>query len=83
MDIIFDINYTKNRYNSCFCAIDEKPYKAYDQCHSDEISIFSIRFHSWSAALFTDKSLKSTKNNTYNVNDFFNGNYFGRFCERI
>ena len=72
MDIIFDINYTKNRYNSCFCAIDEKPYKTYDQCRSDEISIFSIRFHSWSAALFTDKSLKSTKNNTYNVNDFFN-----------
>lgn len=72
MDIIFNINYTKNKHSSCFCAIDEKPYKAYSQSCSDEMSTFAIRFHSWSAALFTDKSLKSTKNNTYDVNDFFN-----------
>lgn len=71
MDIIFDINYTENKYSGCFCAIDESSYKSSNEKCTDITSTFGIRFYAWSAILFTDRSLKSSKNKAHDINDFF------------
>lgn len=71
MDIIFHINYTENKYSGYFCSIDESAYKSSDKKCTAMVSTFAIRFYAWSAVLFAENSLKNSKNNCYDINDYF------------
>ncbi len=72
MDIIFNINYTKNTLDSGFCTIDEIGY--YSQAAgTSEYSIFAVRFYAWSASLFADNSFSGSKNKRFDTDEFFSG----------
>lgn len=72
MDIIFNIDYTKNTSESGFCTIDE--FGHYSQTAvTSAYSIFAIRFYAWSAVLFADNSFWSSKNKYFDTDEFFSG----------
>lgn len=71
-DIIFDINFTQNKINSSFCALDEHPYSIhYANDKNELISVFAIRFYAWGTIFFTQDCLKGSKNHSYNAEYFF------------
>ena len=69
MDIIFNIDYTNNTFDSSFCTIDENAHFS----HNIYRSVFGIRFYAWSAVLFADNSFAGTKNKVLDIDDFFTG----------
>ncbi len=72
MDIIFNIDYTKNTLDSGFCAIDEIGH--YSQiAGTSAYSIFAVRFYAWSAVLFADNSFLGSKNKYFDTDEFFSG----------
>ena len=73
MDIIFNLDYTNNTADSCFCTIDENPHFSHNSADAARRSIFGIRFYAWSAALFADNSFAGTKNKAFDVDEFFTG----------
>ncbi|MBP3359496.1 MAG: helix-turn-helix transcriptional regulator [Clostridia bacterium] len=73
MDIIFNVNYTKNTYNGKFCPLDEHTYYSPVSNNSDKVSIFAIRFYAWSAVLFADSSIKNNNKSYIDVDDLFHG----------
>lgn len=68
-DIIFDID--KNTV--FFCGVSDKPFQAADKTRS-----FGIRFYAWTAALFSEDTLRGTLNG-----DFELGEHFRRFEREI
>lgn len=72
VDIIFKINYTKNKIDSVFCGMDDITFKAWSANDSDDIvSTFAIRFYAWSVVLFSEESMKGTKNQFYDAGVHF------------
>ena len=71
MDIIFDINYTQNSYNGFFCTIDEHSYRTGGASGTDTIATFAIRFYAWTAILFSEYDLTSSKNRAFPAEVFF------------
>ena len=71
MDIIFDINYTKNCADGFFCALDEHSYRTYGFACGDVSATFGIRFYAWTAAMFTGRDLSGTKNRHFPIGEFF------------
>ncbi len=71
MDIIFEINYTKNTCRGYFCALDENSHRAQREDEASLCATFAIRFYAWSAVLFSEDTLKGSKNQSYDVNAFF------------
>lgn len=71
MDIIFDINHTKNVCSGKFYPLDKYPFYSPASDSKDKNSIFAIRFYAWSAALFADDSIKNMKNSQINVDHLF------------
>lgn len=72
MDIIFNIDYTKNTLDSGFCTIDEIGH--YSQTvGTSAYSIFAVRFYAWSAVLFADNSFSGSKNKYFDTDEFFGG----------
>lgn len=63
MDIMFTVNYTKDRFVSAFCGIDDR---ASDTVSGDEVndclSVFGIRFYAWSTVLFSEESMQGCRN---------------------
>lgn len=55
-DIIFDFN----KHNVFFCGVNDTPYKAADKTRS-----FGIRFYAWTAALFSEDTLRGTLNGAF------------------
>lgn len=71
-DIIFKINYTKNKIENVFCGLDDTSFRNHDNNHmGDEIATFAIRFYPWSVVLFTEESMKGTKNRFFDVGVHF------------
>lgn len=68
MDIIFKINYTRNRYDECFCIVDEHSYQSGVKITDDLTATFAIRFYAWSAILFCEQDFKNNKQ--FSVGDF-------------
>lgn len=63
MDIIFDIDYTDNKIYNSFCGMYDKTFFISNNNEQEKIvSTFAIRFYAWSAFLFTEDSMKNTKN---------------------
>ena len=71
MDIIFDVNYTKNRQDGFFCALDEHSYRTGGAGSADITATFAIRFYAWTAAMFTGRELSGTKNRYFSIGEFF------------
>ena len=71
MDLIFDINYTKNICTGSFCAIDEHSYRSQSEGSSDLAATFAIRFYAWTAVLFSDRAFDGSKNQSFAAEEFF------------
>lgn len=73
MDVIFEINHTKNEYTDVFCALDDHSYKTLslaDDCKFLK-STFAIRFYAHTAILFSEHHFKNSKNKIFSSEDFF------------
>lgn len=62
MDVIFDVNYTRNTAEGIFCCLDETSALTESRATTDLTAAFGIRFFAWTAVLFADEELKGTKN---------------------
>ena len=72
MDIIFDIDYARNRISSSFCALDEHAYRTPASIESGGLSAtFAIRFYAWTASLFAEDKLCGSANDVFPVDAFF------------
>ena len=72
MDIIFNINYTDNKIESIFCGVTDKMFKTPEWESKEEvISVFAIRFYTWSAILFSDEDMKEVRNGMYEVEHYY------------
>lgn len=64
MDIIVKINHTRQQITGYLCGIQDKPFMACTQKHTDRISSFAIRFPFWAASFFFSIDLKEACNQT-------------------
>lgn len=72
MDIIFHIDYARNRISSTFCTLDEHSYRTPASAESGGLSAtFAIRFHAWTAYLFAEDKLNASANQHFPVDAFF------------
>lgn len=71
MDIIFNINYSKNRTGSFFCTVDEHSYKTSGSTDTDLSSTFGIRFYAWTAICFSECDFTGRKNCHFDTGEFF------------
>lgn len=72
MDIIFTVDFTGNQIWGSFCGIDDRSFDTWDANDKERIvSTFAIRFYPWSAVLFSEESLRDTKNNFFSVECHF------------
>lgn len=72
MDIIFHIDYARDRISSSFCALDEHSYRTPASNSSGGLSAtFAIRFYAWTACLFAEDTLRGSANRHFPVDAFF------------
>jgi len=72
MDIIFDVNYSKNTINSSFIGINNEAFKTTAQNkEEDTTSTFAIRFYAWTAVLFSDESMNGVKNKAFDTQQHY------------
>lgn len=71
MDIIFDINYSKNYLENLFCSINDSPFYASGTNSSDVVSTFGIRFSFWAVHLFADNDMPKNCNEFATVDKYF------------
>lgn len=74
MDIIFTVNHTDHSIESSFCGIDDRTFFT-QSCGEKQNSyfIFGIRFYPWSVSMFTEDSMKNTKNAFFDAGYHFSG----------
>ena len=71
-DIIFTVDFTKNKIYDQFCGIDDRTFTTCDgKKEKNKIFLFAIRFYPWGAAMFAEESLKDTKNAFFDVGYHF------------
>lgn len=58
MDLIFEVNYTKNRVTGRFCALDDAAYVTPERSSEDLVASFGIRFYAWTAACFAEADFR-------------------------
>ena len=72
MDVIFYVNYTENRIDGVFCALDDRSrLLTQEDASAARRSVFGIRFYAWTASLFAEYPLTGSKNGRFSVEDFF------------
>lgn len=72
MDIIFDIDYTNNRYTSAFCTLDERSYRTGgSEAGGPLTATFAIRFYAWTASLFAHWDFTGSKNSCFDPEEMF------------
>lgn len=52
VDIIFEINHTRQRITSRLCGIQDQPYYSRQSIRDERIATFAVRFHFWSIGHF-------------------------------
>lgn len=78
VDIIFNIDFTRNQIYSSFCGIDDASFLTHKTPEEGIVSTFAIRFYVWSVALFAEDSMKGT------INGFFDADcYFSRLKREL
>lgn len=72
MDIIFEINYSKNRINNKFCGVNDSAFLIFNLADSKMfLSTFGIRFYAWSDILFSEEFMKDVKNINIGIEYYF------------
>lgn len=71
MDIIFEIDYTKNKISTFFYGINDKFFYINENEDFNLKSTFAIRFNFWSVNLFADESMKHARNKFIDVDYYF------------
>ena len=71
MDIIFEVDETQGSVIDSFCAIDERAYHPGGKPIARPSSTFAIRFYAWTAALFAERPLSGSKNQSFAARAFF------------
>lgn len=72
MDIIFTVDFTHNHIYGSFCGIDDRTFATHNGKGEDKlVSTFAIRFYAWSAILFSEESMRDTKNAFFAVDCHF------------
>ena len=80
MDIIFRVDYASNKIDSGFCGINDKPFLSHENSQSQAFCA-AIRFYPWGASVFSEESLKNTKNAYHDVEYHFA--YLKRELEKV
>lgn len=70
MDVIIDVNYTRNACTSIFCGIDETSALTSRQKCADKTATFGIRFYAWTAVMFADGDMRGSQNARWNSEAF-------------
>lgn len=80
VDIIFTADFTNNRIEDLFCGIDDRTFTdtsggedSQTSMEAREESVFAIRFYPWSVSLFSEDSLRGTKNSFFEADWHFSG----------
>lgn len=73
MDIIFDIDFTKNTISSHFCGMNDFPFRTSNASNTNLVSRFAIRFYAWSVIFFSNESMKNVKNIFTDTKEYFAG----------
>ena len=71
MDIIINVNYSKNGVQSVFCGINDQPFVSQAEVTTDIISTFAIRFYAWAVSLFSYDDMKQVSNILCNSEHYF------------
>lgn len=71
MDIIINVNYSKNGVQSVFCGINDQPFVSQAEATTDIISTFAIRFYAWAVPLFSSNDMKNVSNIFCNSEHYF------------
>ena len=62
MDIIFDMNFTRDAFFATFCGLDDTSQITRGQKEAEKTATFGIRFYAWTAVLFADGDMRHTQN---------------------
>lgn len=73
MDLVFDVNYSQNRVDGRFCAMDDAAHLAPARCSEDVRASFGIRFYPWAAACFAEADLRGSLGRVLNPEAHFPG----------
>lgn len=73
MDITFDVDFTGNRIDSGFCGIDDRTFYTGGGGEDKLFSRYGIRFFAWSAALFSEETMRDTCNGFFDADCHFSG----------
>lgn len=74
MDIIFTADFTNNKIYSRFCGIDDRAFIVHnDRKEKKTFFLFAIRFYAWGASMFSEESMKNTKNVFFDTGYHFSG----------
>ena len=71
MDLIFEVNYTKNRVTGRFCALDDAPYVTPDRSTGELVASFGIRFYAWTAACFAEADFRDALGRVFDPEEHF------------
>lgn len=73
MDILIDLDYTRQSLSSRFVAIDDRAFLARGNGTGHLVATFAVRFYAWAVPLFSDESMVQVQNGFFNADRFFSG----------
>ena len=71
MDLIFEVNYTKNRVAGRFCALDDATYVTPERSSGELVASFGIRFYAWTAACFAEADFRDALGKVFDPEQHF------------
>ena len=71
MDLIFEVNYTKNCVTGRFCALDDAAYVTPDRSSEELVASFGIRFYAWTAACFAEADFRDALGRVFAPEEHF------------
>ena len=71
MDLVFEVNYTRNQVFGHFCALDDSPSLVACRRLGERIAQFGIRFYAWSAICFSDSPLSDSRTEPDGLDAYF------------
>lgn len=71
-DVIFTVNHTENTVNSAFCGTSDVSFAAYNYIQIPHLrSVFGVRFYAWSAVVFSEDTMRDSKNENSHADTHF------------
>ena len=67
MDILIDLDYTRQSLSSRFVAIDDRAFLARGNGTGHLVATFAVRFYAWAVPLFSDESMVQVHNGFFNA----------------